>query len=495
VDDNVNRLETVFRRAAKTGYSHVLLGDSKFGRLWEMQPHYFQNIERVKKLAAELRLEIVPSLLPIGYSNDLLWNEPNLIEGLPVKSARFVVKGGVAVPDSRLSFKGGSFERASDWDWKDDNMIVANGAVQVSDAGGQNARIVQKLRLFPFHVYHLEVEVKTESFQGAPEVKILAGDQSLNFADLKVKPTQDWTPHHVVFNSLTHTQVNLYLGAWGAGKGSLAFRNAKLSEPGLVNIIRRPGTPFTVKTLDGRILTEGKDYAPAIDPLMGTRPWNGEYDVWHEPLSLRAPLADGTVLLISWYHAVTVGDGQAMICLSEPKTAELLQKQARAMHEAWDAHEYMMSFDEIRVMNWCEACRKRHLTPGQMLAQTARDCERTMHELNPSGHVCVWSDMFDPNHNAHANYYLVNGDLAGSWDGLLPQTVVLQWNYDKRAQSLAWFSRRGHHQIIAGYYDHNPAEVRNWLQAADQAPGVDGVMYTTWVNNYADLEIFAGFIH
>jgi len=35
---------------------------------------------------------------------------------------------------------------------------------------------------------------------------------TLNFNHLGVQPTQDWSTHHVVFNSLSHTQANLYLG-------------------------------------------------------------------------------------------------------------------------------------------------------------------------------------------------------------------------------------------------------------------------------------------
>jgi hypothetical protein len=29
----------------------------------------------------------------------------------------------------------------------------------------------------------------------------------------------------------------------------------------------------------------------------------------------------------------------------------------------------MMSLDEIRMLNWCDACQGRHLTPGWILAE------------------------------------------------------------------------------------------------------------------------------
>jgi len=36
--------------------------------------------------------------------------------------------------------------------------------------------------------------------------------------------------------------------------------------------------------------------------------------------------------------------------------------------------------------------------------------------------------------------------------------------------------------------------VRSWLDSAKDVPGVEGVMYTTWLNRYDDLERFAAVI-
>src|SRR5689334_5912359 len=66
VDQNVSALETLFRRAAQAGYTHVLLADSKFAKLDEMDARYFRNVDRIRKLAADLHLEIVPAVFPIG---------------------------------------------------------------------------------------------------------------------------------------------------------------------------------------------------------------------------------------------------------------------------------------------------------------------------------------------------------------------------------------------------------------------------------------------
>ncbi|HWH67960.1 MAG TPA: hypothetical protein VNT26_01135, partial [Candidatus Sulfotelmatobacter sp.] len=71
VDSNITTLAGVLRRAAAAGYTHVLLSDSKFSHLGDMDAHYFSNVAYVKNLAASLGLEIVPAVFPVGYSNDI----------------------------------------------------------------------------------------------------------------------------------------------------------------------------------------------------------------------------------------------------------------------------------------------------------------------------------------------------------------------------------------------------------------------------------------
>ena len=494
VDKNIDELAALFQRAHKAGYTHVLLADSKFSKLGDMDARYFRNVERVKKAAADANLQIVPALFSVGYSNDLLWHDPNLVEAMPVKDALFVVNKGKAelVADPAVLLKGGDFADLKQWGWKDATVTADNGSARMEGRGMM--RISQKIKIHPFRQYHVSVEVKTENFRGSPEIKILAGNASLNYNFLGVKPTQDWKTHHAVFNSLSNSEANLYLGCWDAKGGTLSWKDARLEEVGLVNLVRRGGAPLSVRTEEGKELAEGKDFEPLRDPLMGAKPWKGSYDIYHTPPKLKTSLADGTRLRVSYYHAVTVNDEQAVICPSEPKTIELLRDQARRMHKAWEAKGYMMSHDEIRVWNWCAACQKRNLDAGALLADNVKTCVQILREVNPGGNVYTWSDMFDPNHNAHNNYYLVRGDFTGSWEGLDKDVIIVPWYFEKRKESLKFFADRGHRQVIAGYYDHKPEQIKDWLEAAREVPGVIGVMYTTWQHKFADLEPFAEFI-
>src|SRR6267143_2040632 len=177
VDKNIEQLEALFQRASRAGYTHVLLADSKFSKLGDMDARYFRNIERVKKAAANAHLEIVPALFGIGYSNDLLWHDPNLIEALPVREALLVVKKGEAQlqPDPPVALKGGDFSDLTQWSWKDAEVQPDQGAALIRDPKGKSARIVQKLKLQPFRQYHISVRIKSQEFRGTPEVKILAG--------------------------------------------------------------------------------------------------------------------------------------------------------------------------------------------------------------------------------------------------------------------------------------------------------------------------------
>ena len=496
VDKNVDGLETLWRRAAAAGYTHVLLSDSKFGRLSEMDPRYFKNVERVKKLAAELKIEVVPAVFPVGYSNDILGQDVNLIEALPVKNLPLVVQDGAAHVDDPAAPVLPDFSNLKKWGFHDECVTAEGSTLRVDGTKGGNARIFLPMKLQPWRQYHVSVRVKTQDFRGQPEIKVLpekADGASLQWDNLGVKHTQDWTEHHVVFNTQRFTDMTLIFGVWGTKGGTLLWESPKIEEVAFVNLTRRPGTPLAVTTADGKALAEGKDFDPLSDPLLGANPYKGEYDSFHAPPVLKTKLPDGTRLLASYYHGATVNDHQATICLSEPKTYDVLRDQAKRLHAAWGAQAYFMSHDEIRTMNWCAACEARHLTPGQLLADNVKRCIATLRDVNPGGRIYVWSDMFDPNHNAvKGPYYLVNGPITGAWEGLDKEVIIVPWYFEKRAESLKFFADRGHKQLIAGYYDSKPERIVDWLAAGKATPGsVIGAMYTTWENKFGDLEAFS----
>jgi hypothetical protein len=182
---------------------------------------------------------------------------------------------------------------------------------------------------------------------------------------------------------------------------------------------------------------------------------------------------------------------QVMICPSEPKAMEILRDQAARLNGIFRPKAFLMAHDEIRVLNWDESCARRKMDAGAIVADNVRECVRILRALNPEARIYVWSDMFDPVHNAHDNYSLVRGDLAGSWEGLDRDVVIADWYFDRREESLRWFVGRGHRVLVAGYYDGEPERILDWLAAGRLTGGVSGVMYTSWLDRYGDLEVFA----
>ncbi|HET6248807.1 MAG TPA: hypothetical protein VFE47_14010 [Tepidisphaeraceae bacterium] len=480
VDQNLDKAKEIWGRAAAAGYDHVLIADSKFSRLPSMDKRYFQNCDKAKKIAEGLKLQLVPALFSVGYSNDILSQDPNLAEGLPVKDQLFIVKNGTAEPAGSIHFGKMAFH---------DDSVSVDGNTATVHAGKSSARFTFKLPVTPFRCYHISVKIKTADLHSRPEIKALAGERGLQWQNLQVKPTQDWTQCDVVFNSLDNAEVNVYFGIWDEVRGSLQWKDWSIEEVGLVNVLRRPGAPCIVKEEStGKVLKEGTDFEPIVDPRLGNNPFAGEYDSYHTPAAIHTKLPDGTKLLVSWYHPAIVYDGQVSACISEPKFQQLLADQARRMKEIWGAPLYMMSHDEFRTCNFDEACESKKQTPGELLAANVRECTKL---LRPQK-AAVWNDMFDPYHNAvKGPYYLVNGPYTNSWEGLDKDVLVVNWNHGKRDQSLKFFADRGNRQLIAGYYDNDLSEFSQWLASAKKVNGVVGYMYTTWRGDYSAIEKFA----
>ncbi|HEY1122847.1 MAG TPA: hypothetical protein VGE67_14650, partial [Haloferula sp.] len=254
VDERANDVVALLERSAKVGYTHALVTDSKFSRLATVMPNYAPNVEKVKAVAAKLGIEMVPAVFPVGYSNDLLFHDPNLAEGLPVRDAPFVVKHGVAtiVPDPAVALPGGEMNDRKGWDFIDDTLTPDGGGMR-SKATDANARLNKKLKVSPFRQYRVSVRIRTEGFGGGiPEIKAIGKNgRQLQWTNLKVLPDQDWTRCDVTFNSLDSDEVGLYLGIWGGHRGTLWWDDATVAECGPSNLLRRPGAPLVIKKVDG----------------------------------------------------------------------------------------------------------------------------------------------------------------------------------------------------------------------------------------------------
>jgi hypothetical protein len=520
VDAAVDDLLTLMKRAKAAGYTGLLITDSKFGRMADRPAHYYVNLERTRQAAAALGLELIPACCPVGYSNDVLQNNPNLAEGIAVRDAPFIVQGKEAVlADRENLLPGGGFEelkggKFAGWDWTDgpgvstvqDAAVRHGGAAAVrmqefrkgNEAG--NCRLSKKLTLVPWRQYHLSVWIKTQDVAPAGDLRVAViapGNRDLNYTNLGVKATQDWTEHHIVFNAMEQTEAQFYIGLWGGRGGTIWVDDAVLRPCAGVNLLRRDGCPVRVTSEDGKTeYAEGKDFLKWEYPRMGRVPWPGEYEVYHPEPPLRlaegSRLKAGQRLKVSYYHAVTLYDGQVSGCLRSDELFGYMEQTVCDLQKYFGAKKYFMGHDELRVAGQCALCRKEGETAGQVLAENVKRCAAMIRKIEPRAELFVWSDLFDPSHNAVDNYYLAGSSLKGSWEGLDPAIHIANWNAGRRDESLAWFAGRGHRQILAAYYDTSDpkAELEGWLKSAVKVRGVDGVLYTTWQRKYGDLEKF-----
>jgi hypothetical protein len=286
----------------------------------------------------------------------------------------------------------------------------------------------------------------------------------------------------------------IYLGVWGARNGTVWWDDLRIDAVPTLNLLRRESLPLRITGIDGTVYREGDDYEYIADSGLGRTRWSGTYDTRHDPPVIRltpgSRIPPGGRLLLSCYHAVIVHTGQVACSMDDPAVFALCGEQVRRLDEALDPDGYLFSHNEIRCAGWEPRQVVDYRTSGELFAFNIARCRTIAEESTGGAPLYVWSDMYDPNHNARDGYYLVNNTVEGSWEGLDPAVAVLNWS--GKRESIEFFAGRGHRQILAAYYDEDAGENnRMWIRAAGDIPGIIGTMYTTWNGDYGDLEEFA----
>jgi hypothetical protein len=495
--NEVERMIARFPQAAADGYNGVAFS-------YKVAP---EKAVKLRQAAKQYHLDLIAIVMGGAHN-------PNDMEGVQVRDALFVVHGQTAVfvPDNPTQVRNPDFEEVSGnhfkgWSFQDDEGVTTFADHDITHGGktslrmeniGRNeahhCRIMQTIQLQPHRQYHISVWVKTDGLVSVePEVKVLAPDvdTSISFQTFHTDATQDWKRYDLCFNSFDYRQGLLYLGTWSGAAGKLWWDDLRIEEMGLVNVLRRPGCPVTVRDESGQTCEEGRDYQPIRDPLL--HPWSA----WHEPpvikLTQGTRLQDGARLRVSYYHSIIVYEDRLTSCVSEPRILEDWRQEVKQADELFHPAAFFMSHDEMRVMNQCALCQSRHLTPGQLLAANVHQAAQIIRDLRPDAEIWVWSDMFDPMHNAVDHYYAVNGTLAGSWKGLDKGIGIVNWNGGLKGRNCKFFADLGLRQVLSGYYDSDEdgSAIAQWLQNTADVPNVVGAMYTTWEDKYGAMDAWA----
>lgn len=510
-DREVSEISQVLETAGKNGFNGAVVS---FGldSLCKRPPDYFRRLDQVREKCEQNKLELIPSVFSVGYGGGALSHNRNLAEGLPVRDALFAARGAEAHflrSETPLIVNGG-FEEHSGNRLKGYTFHDQPGEVSFVDEevkhGGKfslrlenftsnphgHGRVMQELRLHPERCYRVSLWVKTEQLAGGFRVAILAGERELAPREFRIPATSDWRKVSLVFNSLNFDKVRAYVGLWGGKGGKVWLDDWTVEEVGPINVLHRPGTPTTVQSEDGSVVyVAGQDYAPLRDPAL--QPFTDDKpDV---PLRLLPDgrIKDGQKLRVSWYHSMIIHESQVGLCMAEPALYEIYDHEAKLLADHLQPRRVLLNMDEVRMGGTCEACRGRNM--AQLLGEcVTRQCQILRNHI-PGVQIYIWSDMFDPHHNARSNYYLVDGDFTGSWKYLPKDVVIAVWGGKPREKSLDFFATQGFLTLIACYYDADDLhEVKDWLTLSRSTPGVRGLMYTPWQKKYDLLAAFAHLI-
>ncbi len=501
--------------------------DFKYSILQIMGPNYFHNADSLKAHVARENIEIIPGVIGLGWSSGILYNDPNLAEGLPA-SATFVMESdtGRLVPNPQTVIANGDFENITNnqftgWNGGGsfydgpnisafvDNSVFHSGTTSArctnfaaGNAGG-NCRFAKLVNCDSNKSYSMSAWIKTQNLQGG-NIQMLAlggvSGQSLTFTQLSIPSTAEWTRVEVNFNSLGNTSIRLYVGIWGGISGTMWIDDFAVHESGLCNVLRRTGTPVTVQNKNtGNIYTEGIDYIKIVDPKVESNKDN--YFPYHTPPIFKriagGAIKNGDSVMINYYHPFAAisdnsGNGSVMACVSEDTLYKILGDQITRVNNLYHPSSFFMGHDEIRNMNHDKICLGRHKSPTDLLSDNMTRCHDIIRATSLASDILMWSDMVDSLHNAYKNYYLINGDLTGDWNTIPKDITIVNWNGGNSKASLQFFEHYGFKQISSPYYDvGNTSTIRAWRIAQEGVSNVRGMMYTTWQGDYNFLRPFA----
>ena len=509
---------SLMKQAKTAGYTGIMVSDSKLEKFQMQEKGYTQNWQKLRQACTEQKMQLIVPVCSMGYMSEFMAEDPNLAEGMPVRGAPLVVKAGKLAPCETAKLVNGSLA-----EWKGDvpvgwtvdqpgslsfrdEQVKCGGRPTLRQQFGQAktpVRLNQKIQVKPWQSYHLSVMVKTEDCTSKDfRVMALGGGEKgrvLDWQPPAIQETMDWTKLDFTFDSLDNSNVTIYCGSWGPKGGKIWWSDVQIEPAGWVNVIRRASLPLSLTSEDGKtIYDEGKDFAEVKDPLLGNDPRPGYFTNWHEVPTVAIPagsrLKEGQTVLASYHFATTVGKSiQINACLSEPAVFEHVEQIAHYVCENIKPDVFFLGYDEIRHCGWDDSCTKRNMTCGQILADNVHKVYNIVRKTAPDKTIATWNDMFDPFHLARKDgtMYLAKGEgpWYGSWEGLPTDVLIVNWKQNS-ADSLKFFADRGQSQILAGYYDKDPARIVEWLKLAAQVKGVRGVMYTTWKHDFSKLDAF-----
>ncbi len=514
-DKEVLRASNVIVRAANAGLKEVVWPG--LDTYWKWPEPRKTRMREIIRIADANGIGIVPMIWSTGYGT-MCGVDSRLIESVLMPDVPYVAKGGSLVPDisGDAIIENGGFEEAGNkpntfrkW-FVDhpgdeaflDTQVFHSGKTSIrmepapeKDKYG-HARMSQHVKLTPGRLYRVEAWFKVDGLDTRGESLRLqvyldktAEKGGSNFGRMISNLKDGWHKVAFRFTSGESTGATIWCGTWGAKHGKFWVDDISVEEIGLRSLAQREDSPRTVKNAaTGKAYEFGKDW---LNPDR-RKPRQGA-DITF-PLPAGSAIKEGEKVLIDTYVPSHSGPKmQISTCMSDPRLYELFRQSADALEELLHPKKWFLSLDEVRNGGTCPLCAARKTDMAHILASCVLRQHEIIRSVHPGAEIYVWSDMFDPFHNAKQKpYYGCRGTFYGIWDLLPHDIIMVLWYGGVLDKSVPFFTERGFTVMGSVCCDGGkPETVDKWKAGLAAAPGSKGFMYTTWKRDYGLLEEFA----
>ncbi len=526
-EKGLSRLKQIADSAAAHGLNGFVL-PGRADRIDKRPPEYLRRLKELNVYLKKRNLELIPAIMSFSWGDALYENDRNLTTGLPVKEALFSVKNGQAQLESdyAVEIENGSFEK---YDQKEiENWTLSEKAAQnialiphESAAGKTALRVkiehnlpdeypllTQSIKVHPYRLYKVTYWINLKKIihnaWGVFPVQVKGSDgRGLHYQIPFIPQDSAWHKAVIAFNSLNYSEVRIIISSPASQEAEYLVDNLSIEEAGLINVLRRPGTPVVVRGADnGFLYEEGKDYDKIIDPFRIDSSWNEKIDFrfdHREPPIKILPgsrIKEGQKLRVSWYHPLYIYGGAFPLCMSEPKVYKLLRRKVELIHEAIAPQKYLISIEEIRGGNTCAACKARNITMAETVGDCVHKCADILKEVNPRVQLYMWGDLFDPNHNGDERegkyYFHVHGNYSGSWNYIPKDMVMIPWWDEIMEKSVQHFDSLGFKTISGCYYDRDDdfSILKKMMKDLKKYDSHTGFMYCSWEDKFDLVSAF-----
>jgi len=498
--------------AARHGLNGMLVGN--VDDLFRQYHTARDNVRALKLYGDQKGVKIIPSVW--GTSpGAMTYSTPSLHETIALKGMPFEVQGAKivhkksATPIRNPSLAEYDLERNVFAGWTAEHPGVGSfvdlegghdgkPAVRFEPALAKDkyrhSRFSQKVTLVPRRRYRFSGWFRGEDVDRYfHPMRISAGadngkDAPMDWSSAgRNVPKGDvgWHQLSVSFTAGASGVVYLYAGSWDMTDGKFWLSDFSLEEIGITELSMRASAPRRLRNADtGVAYVEGKDWSVAPRK-------HGEEVVLNLPKD--SAIRPEDPLLFDCFIVAHGGPkSNSSTCMSDPELYRWLEDSARTIAEVLEPEVWMLGIDEIMAGGTCELCKTSKKDLAHILGECTTKMRDIIRKVTPNAEIFVWSDMYDPYHNANRRLGACNGTFEGVCD-LIPKDIgMMLWYGEKVNQSAPYFTERGHALMGSICCDGKDVarDVRTWKERLSPYPEVRGYMYTTWINEYSKIGTF-----